>query len=259
MKFLRFLYKDKPSYGIVQGDEVVRIEGSIYSSYEMTEDAFALSNIKVLAPVIPNKVVAIGLNYKRHAEEVNMPLPTQPRVFLPSVSAIIGTEDTIELVHPEHKNEHEGELAVIIGKRAYHVSEEAALEYVLGFTCCNDISDRNIQLEDGKPARAKSFPTYKPLGPVIETNLNPDHLQIQVRVNGQLKQDSNSNDMIFSVRHLISYISHQMVLEPGDVIITGTPSGVSPLTEGDLVEVEIEGIGVLRNQVVFKNNGDSPK
>ncbi|WP_411504275.1 fumarylacetoacetate hydrolase family protein [Brevibacillus centrosporus] len=252
MKYVRFSENASVSYGLVEGDEVIKLTGSIFASYEKTDEKYALNQVHLLAPVQPGKIVAIGLNYKKHAEEVNKPLPEEPMMFLVAPSAVIGPDERILLAQPEHRNEHEGELAIVIGKRAKDVSTDEALDYVLGYTCCNDVSDRILQKKDGQFTRAKSFETYKPLGPAIVTDVNPDDLPIRVRVNGEVRQDSNTSDMIFPTAELISFVSKVMTLEPGDIIITGTPSGVSPMHAGDVVEVEIEGIGTLKNVVANK-------
>lgn len=252
MQFVRFSENASEYYGLVEGEEIIKLSGSIFESYEKTDERVAVDGVHLLTPVQPGKIVAIGLNYKKHAEEVNKPLPEEPMMFLVAPSAVIGPDEKICLAQPEHRNEHEGELAIVMGKRAKNVSVEEALDYVLGYTCCNDISDRNLQKKDGQFTRAKSFETYKPLGPVIVTDVNPDELPIRVRVNGELRQDSNTSDMIFPTAQLISFVSNVMTLEPGDIIITGTPSGVSPMYAGDVVEVEIEGIGTLKNEVSNK-------
>ena len=252
MKFVRFLESGYISYGFIEGDEIVKVEGSIFDEYTPTSQRFALNQTNLLAPVEPGKIVAIGLNYKKHAEEVNKPLPTEPLMFLVSPTAVIGPEESIELVNPENRNDHEGELAIVIGKTAKNVTVEKALDYVLGYTCNNDVSDRVIQKLDGQFTRAKSFSTYKPLGPFISTDIDPDNVDITVTVNGEIKQESNTNDMIFSTAEIIAFVSRVMRLDPGDVIITGTPSGVAPLNDGNIVNVEIEGIGCLSNKVTIK-------
>ncbi|MDR7313897.1 fumarylacetoacetate hydrolase family protein [Brevibacillus nitrificans] len=252
MKYVRFSENASVYYGLVEGDEVIKLTGSIFESYEKTEERYAINQVQLLAPLQPGKIVAIGLNYKKHAEEVNKPLPDEPMMFLVAPSAVIGPDERILLAQPEHRNEHEGELAIVIGKRAKDVAADEALDYVLGYTCCNDVSDRILQKKDGQFTRAKSFETYKPLGPVIVTDVNPDDLPIRVRVNGEVRQDSHTSDMIFPPAELISFVSKVMTLEPGDIIITGTPSGVSPMHAGDVVEVEIEGIGTLKNVVANK-------
>jgi 2-keto-4-pentenoate hydratase/2-oxohepta-3-ene-1,7-dioic acid hydratase in catechol pathway len=248
-KIVRYEQNEKIFYGAVEGDQVRRIEGSIYGPYQLAEQAVSLDQVRLLAPVQPNKMIAVGLNYKKHAEEVNKPLPEEPMIFLVSPTAVIGPEETVRLANPQNRTEHEGELAIVIGKQADRVPVEAALDYVLGYTCCNDISDRVLQKKDGQFTRAKSFATYKPLGPAIVTGIDPDSAAIRVVVNGEVRQASHTSDMIFSVPEVTSFVSGVMRLEPGDVILTGTPSGVAPLQAGDIVEVQIEGIGSLKNAV----------
>jgi 2-keto-4-pentenoate hydratase/2-oxohepta-3-ene-1,7-dioic acid hydratase in catechol pathway len=252
LKFVRYLKNNQPSYGLLEGNEIVRIEGSIFGSYQITDERESLDHFMLLSPVVPGKLVAIGLNYKKHAEEVKKPIPDEPMMFLVSPTAVIGPGEAIQLAYPDHRIEHEGELAIVIGKKASDVSIHQALDYVFGYTCCNDVSDRFLQRKDGQYTRAKSFATYKPLGPVIATEIHPDQVPIRVKVNGEIRQDSHTSDMIFSTAELVSFVSHVITLEPGDVILTGTPSGVSALHEGDLVEVEIEGIGRLSNPVTCK-------
>ncbi|MBP1157019.1 MULTISPECIES: fumarylacetoacetate hydrolase family protein [unclassified Paenibacillus] len=252
MKILRYLANGFTSYGLLEGNDIIKIEGSIFGAYQITDQRIPLSEVRLLSPITPGKIVAIGLNYKKHAEEVNKPLPDEPMMFLVSPTAVIGPGDAIQLVNPEHRTEHEGELAIVIGKQAAEVSVTDALDYVFGYTCCNDVSDRHLQKKDGQFTRAKSFATYKPLGPSIVTDINPDEAPIRVRVNGEIRQESNTSDMIFSTAEIVSFVSQVMTLEPGDVIITGTPSGVSPLKDGDIVEVEVAGIGSLTNTVTVK-------
>lgn len=251
MKFVRFSENGSISYGILEGEKVIKIKGAIFEEYKLTDDYLPLTAIKILEPIIPEKFIGVGLNYREHAKEVNKSIPKEPRLFTSLSSAIIGTEEKIKLVYPEHRIEHEGELAIIIGKTAKNVSVTDALDYVFGYTCANDISDRTLQKLHGS-SKAKTFPTYKPMGPIIETEIEPNQVQIQVRVNGEVKQNSNTSDMIFNISEIISYISQKDTLLPGDVIMTGTPSGVSSLKNGDVVEVEIEGIGILRNKVTLR-------
>jgi 2-keto-4-pentenoate hydratase/2-oxohepta-3-ene-1,7-dioic acid hydratase in catechol pathway len=249
MNIIRYELDEQIYYGVLEGKQIRRIQGSIFGAYEIEQQLISLDEVRLLAPLCPNKMIAVGLNYKKHAEEVNMALPDEPMIFLVSPTAVIGPQDAISLKYPEHRTEHEGELAIVIGKQADCVTAAEALDYVLGYTCCNDVTDRVLQKKDGQFTRAKSFSTYKPLGPAIVTDLNPDQVAIKVTVNGEVRQHSHTSDMIFSVSQIVSFVSHAMRLEPGDVIITGTPAGVAPLQSGDSVEVYIEGIGILTNTV----------
>jgi len=203
----------------------------------------------MLPPIEPGKVIIIGLNYKKHAEEMNMDLPAEPMMFMVSPTSIIGHNDKINIPFPEHNTDFEAELTIVIGKDAHHVNKESALDYVFGYTIANDVSDRDLQTRDGQFTRAKSYDTFKPLGPVVRTGIDPNNLAIQLKQNGVLKQNSNTNDFVFSVEHIVQEVSKVMTLHPGDIILTGTPSGVAPMKSGDIIEIEIEGIGTLVNQV----------
>jgi 2-keto-4-pentenoate hydratase/2-oxohepta-3-ene-1,7-dioic acid hydratase in catechol pathway len=207
---------------------------------------------RFLAPVEPGKIVCVGRNYAAHARELGNPLPTEPLIFMKPATSVIGTGDGIELPWQSKNVQHEGELAVVIGRRARRVSEQDALEYVLGYTCANDVTARDIQQAEGRFTRAKGFDTFCPLGPALVTrdSFNPEEHTLVCRVNGDERQRSALNDWIFSIPKLLAYITDMMTLMPGDVVLTGTPAGVGPLVAGDVVEVEIDGIGVLRNHVV---------
>lgn len=259
MKIARFRAPDGAvRYGVVEGDVLRPIEGDIFGSWKATSASLPLAQVKLLAPVDPPNVYAIGLNYRLHAEESKMALPERPIIFIKATTTVCGPDDTIVLprVAP-HEVDYECELAIVIGKKAHHVSEADALNYALGYTCGNDVSARDCQLRlDKQWARGKSFDTFAPLGPWIETDLDPDSAPIRTRLNGQVMQNSNTNDLIFSCRQLIAHLSDAFTLLPGTVIMTGTPSGVGSarkppvfLRPGDVVEIEIEGIGVLRNPV----------
>jgi len=258
MKIARVQYGQSIFYGIMQGERLQRIEGNIFGDYQITEDYYQLDECKLLAPIDPVNIIAIGLNYKRHAYESGAAIPQNPVIFLKATSSVIGPEDAIIIpdMAPDEVD-YEAELAVVIGKKARNVTEEEALDYVLGYTCGNDVSARDCQLKlDVQWARGKSFDTFCPLGPWLETELDPDNCPIRARLNGQVVQDSNTMDMIFSTRRIISYCSRNMTLLPGTVIMTGTPEGVGfarkpPLflKEGDEIEIEIEGIGRLKNKV----------
>ena len=196
-----------------------------------------------------SKVVAVGLNYKKHAEELGFSLPTEPIIFIKPATSIIGHLENIIYPPSVGQLDYEAELAIVIKKIAKNVKKENANEYILGYTCANDVTARDFQKKDGQWTRAKSFDTFCPLGPQIISDLNPNNLEITLRLNGEIKQKSNTSDMIFSVAEIIEFVSSVMTLLPDDVIITGTPAGIGPMKKGDTVEVEIEGIGVLKNFV----------
>lgn len=211
---------------------------------------FPLSSVKFLPPVTPAKIVAVGLNYIDHANELRLPVPEEPIIFLKPPSAVIGNDDPIVLPKQSKRVDYEGELAVVIKKRCKNVSKEKAQEFILGYTCFNDVTARDLQAKDVQWTRAKSFDTFAPLGPFIAEIEDVSKLKIETRVNGVVKQKSNTSNMIFDVPTLIEFVSSIMTLEPFDVIATGTPAGIGALKAGDLVEIEIEKIGVLRNSVV---------
>lgn len=258
MKILRFTENkascNETKIGVLINDKLVEVNQSIFDFHLSKEELdkkqeYSLDDIKILPPVSPSKVVAVGLNYRDHASELNMDIPDEPIIFIKPPSTVIGPEEEI-IYPPQTKNLHyEAELAIVMGKKAEKVSEENARSYVLGYTALNDITARDLQEKDGQWTRSKSFNTFCPIGPWIETDINPHNLNISLRVNGELKQDSNTKNLIFSVEKIVSFISQIMTLNPGDVIATGTPPGVGSLQVGDVVEVEIEGIGVLKNVV----------
>jgi len=222
MKIARVEFNNEIFYGSVENDKIKKIEGNIYENFELTNQEYELSSVKILAPVVPTNIIAIGLNYRRHAIESNMKIPERPVIFLKATSSIAAHGDAIKLpkVAPDEVD-YEAELAIIIGKTAKNVDEENALEYVLGYTCGNDVSARDCQLRiDTQWARGKSFDTFCPIGPYIVTDIDdPDNLAISTRLNGVKVQDSRTSDMIFSVRQLISYCSKNMTLLPGTVIL----------------------------------------
>jgi 2-keto-4-pentenoate hydratase/2-oxohepta-3-ene-1,7-dioic acid hydratase in catechol pathway len=218
--------------------------GHIISAGEI----YKLRDVKLLSPCLPTKIVCVGLNYVEHARELGMHLPEDPIIFIKPPSAAIGPEEEIIYPSSSKRIDYEGELAVVIGKRAKDISASSANDHILGYTCFNDVTARDLQQKDGQWTRAKSFDTFAPLGPWI-ADIDPSDLDIRTRLNGALKQDSNTSDLIFSVPKLVEFVSRIMTLEPGDIIATGTPPGIGSLNSGDIVEVEIEGIGVLRNFV----------
>ncbi|MFH1084448.1 MAG: fumarylacetoacetate hydrolase family protein [Chloroflexota bacterium] len=238
------------------------IEGDVCGDWWVKGQVVAKEAVRLLPPVDPPNVIAIGLNYRAHAHESRMAIPERPVIFLKATTAVIGPEEPVSLPKAApNEVDYECELAIVMGKRAKNVSEAEAFDYVLGYTCGNDVSARDCQIRlDAQWARGKSFDTFAPLGPWLQTELDPDNAPIRTRLNGAVMQESNTNDLIFSCRQLISYVSHAMTLLPGTVIMTGTPSGVGfarkpPvfLRAGDVVEIEIDGIGTLRNAVVAES------
>jgi len=250
MKIVRFKYNHKVGYGLLQGNLVEVIDGQRLPTIVKTNVSLSLNKVKLLPPALPSKIIAVGLNYLNHAQELKMPVPEEPIIFLKPPSAVIGQDEEILLPPQSQQVDFEAELAIIIGRQAHAVEKKAARDYILGYCCANDVTARDLQKKDGQWSRAKSFDTFCPLGPWLETELEPDSLSIKLRVNGQEKQNSSTKKMIFSCDELVSFISHIMTLYPQDVILTGTPPGVGKLKSGDIVEVEIENIGVLKNKVV---------
>ncbi|WP_434631861.1 fumarylacetoacetate hydrolase family protein [Thermoanaerobacterium thermosaccharolyticum] len=241
MKIVR-VDNDLKEYGIIEDNNIMLINKN---SLEMLN----LKDIRLLSPYQITKAVCVGLNYGDHIEEMGDKRPDEPTLFIKPATAVIGPDDYIIKPKMSERVDYEGELAVVIKKTAKNISEDEALNYVLGYTIGNDVTARDLQSKDGQWTRAKSFDTFLPLGPWIETELDPSNLEIKTYVNGVLKQHSNTKHLIFSVPKLVSFISHVMTLNPGDVILTGTPSGVGPLNSGDVVTIEIEGIGKLINKV----------
>ncbi|RWZ51365.1 FAA hydrolase family protein [Halobacillus fulvus] len=250
MKYIRFEKEGTIRYGILEGTMIKELDQSyITGKAKETSVSYSLSEVTVLAPVNPAQVLCIGLNYELHAKEQGKPLPEEPMMFMVSPSAVIGDGDDFELAKPEHRIDYEAELAVVIGKEAKNLTRENALSHVFGYTCGNDVSDRDFQKKDKQYTRAKSFAGYKPLGPVIETELNPNDVEVKLTLNGKVRQQSRTTDLIHDVEEILVKATEVMTLQPGDVILTGTPEGVGPLSPGDRIEVEIEGIGKLTNTV----------
>jgi 2-keto-4-pentenoate hydratase/2-oxohepta-3-ene-1,7-dioic acid hydratase in catechol pathway len=221
-----------------------------WSTWERASPGPGLDDLSLLAPVAPRKIVCVGRNYAAHAAELGNEVPKEPLIFLKPPSAIIGPDEPIVIPSVSQRVEHEGELAVVIGKRCSHLSErEDALSYIFGYTCLNDVTARDIQKNEVQFTRAKGFDTFCPVGPYIETDLNPLDVLVETRVNGALRQSGNTSLMVYPIPFLIRWISRMMTLEPGDLIATGTPAGVGPLVAGDIVEVSVAGVGVLRNPV----------
>jgi 2-keto-4-pentenoate hydratase/2-oxohepta-3-ene-1,7-dioic acid hydratase in catechol pathway len=258
MKIVRYAGQGNgaPTFGILEDSTVYSLEGDIFGDFSKGAEVGPLDSVRLLAPLDPGKIVAIGLNYKDHVTELDKTrkMPEFPVMFMKPQSGVIGPDEPIELANPDNETHYEAELVVVIGKKARDVSEEEALDYVLGYTAGNDVSDRKIQYAAGQWVQGKGYDTYCPLGPVIETELDPGHVQVQSRLNGEDRQSANTEVLIFSVPFLISYVSKVMTLNPGDVIMTGTPHGVGPMKAGDTIEIDVEGVGVLRNPVVNRNS-----
>lgn len=240
------------AYGILEGKIVRTATGSLFDGLTPGPALGVIDSVKLLSPLDPGKIVCVGLNYAAHVTErdATRKIPDEPVIFMKPSSTVIGPDDPIEIAYPEHETHHEAELVVVIGKRADHVTTAEAMDYVLGFTCGNDVSDRVLQKQDGQWIRAKGFRTFCPLGPAIQTELDWHDTPVVSRVNGQVRQSQTTASMLWDLPTLIAYLSGIMTLEPGDIIMTGTPEGVGPIVEGDICEIEIGGIGILRNPVV---------
>ena len=239
-----------PQYGLIEGDSVVEIDGEPWGKWSRRSHTVRLSDVRMAAPVEPTKIVCIGRNYAAHAAELGNEIPKEPLMFLKPPSSVIGPQEAIVLPKYSQRVEHEGELALVMGRRCAHLSDGAdALSYVMGYTCLNDVTARDLQKSDVQFTRAKGFDTFCAIGPHIETELESANVLVETRVNGELRQSGSTSLMIYPVGFLVRWISRMMTLMPGDVIATGTPAGVGPLVAGDTVEVSVEGVGVLRNPV----------
>jgi 2-keto-4-pentenoate hydratase/2-oxohepta-3-ene-1,7-dioic acid hydratase in catechol pathway len=251
MRIVRFQRdpSDPPSWGWVKEDRLGLIEGSPFEPFRRQEALLSLHKVKLLAPIVPSKIVCVGWNFLVHAGESEAEVPKVPLLFLKPPSSVIGPGDVILLPPQSNQVEYEGELAVILGRQGRWVSPEESSQLILGYSIANDITARDLQRSDDQWTRAKGFDTFCPIGPWIETEMDSTDIMVKCAVNGQLKQMASTRDMIFPVRELIAFISSIMTLYPGDVILTGTPAGVGKLNPGDDVTVEIEGIGSLSNNV----------
>jgi 2-keto-4-pentenoate hydratase/2-oxohepta-3-ene-1,7-dioic acid hydratase in catechol pathway len=252
MRFARFcpLAGGPPRWGILEGEQLIELEGDLFAGYAVTERLHARSEVRLLCPATPSKVVALGTNFRDHATEMAKPLPAEPKIFLKAPSALVGPGEPIRLPAVAGNIEHEAELAVVLGRRLCDASPEAARAAVLGYSCFNDVTARALQRLDGVFARAKGFDSFAPMGPWIETGVVPEELTLECWVNRALRQRGEMGQAIFSVPEALAFISRVMTLMPGDVVAMGTPAGVGPLVAGDRVEVRIEGVGRLENPVV---------
>jgi len=250
MKIARFKWQGRPKWGIVEGEGIYSLEGSLYGEFKKGAKLCQLKEVKLLAPVKPRITVACGMNYMDHIKELGWEPPKEPALFYKPLHTIIGPEDNVIYPRISRNLCYEGELCFVIKRQAKDVPEEKAMDYVLGYTCGNDFTAPDVTEKDGRLTRSKGFDTSGALGPFLVTGLDPSNLKIKSRFNNKLQQDSNTDQLIYKVAKLVSYISAFMTLQPGDVVWTGTPGGgLCPVKLGDVIEVEIEGIGTLRNKV----------
>ena len=257
MQIVRVRRQLEEHWGVVEGDHVFRLPGgSIPATFSEGDSLGPIADLQLLAPAVPSKIVCVGRNYVAHAAEHGADVPTEPLLFLKPPSAVLAPGSGIVLPELSQRVEHEGELALVIGERCHRVEEDEAWSKVLGITCANDVTARDLQRSDKQWTRGKGFDTFCPVGPWVITGLGEDEvadLGVSCRVNGELRQEGRTRHMVFPPAFIISYITQVMTLEPGDLILTGTPAGVGPLSAGDTVEVEVEGVGVLKNTVVSSN------
>jgi 2-keto-4-pentenoate hydratase/2-oxohepta-3-ene-1,7-dioic acid hydratase in catechol pathway len=254
VRIARFSVQGAPAFGVVDGDpgeeHVTVIDGHPFGAFELATLRLPLRDVRLLAPVLPSKVIGVGRNYADHAKEMGNEVPDEPVLFLKPSTSVIGPGDPIRFPLLSQEVHHEGELAVVIGRLVREVPVERALEAVLGYTCANDVTARDLQRSDAQWTRAKGFDTFCPLGPWIETELDASDVLLECRVNGVLRQSARTSLLLRGIAELVAYASAVMTLLPGDVILTGTPAGVGPLVVGDSVTVSVEGVGVLSNVVV---------
>lgn len=249
MRLVRFLYLGQVYYGCLESNEIVFLKGDVSTGFSRTGKKVTEDDVKLLCPAVPSKAICIGLNYMDHIIESHEKTPTEPVVFMKPSTAVIGPLDKIIYPSLSKRVDYEGELAIVIGKRASHVTEEDAADYILGYTCANDVTARDLQLPGGQWTIAKGFDTFLPMGPCINTDIDPNNLAICTVLNGKTVQSSNTSCLLFKPNYIVSFISSIMTLAPGDVILTGTTLGIGPMQTGDTVCVEIEGIGRLVNSV----------
>ena len=253
MRICRVSLDDELHYGVVEGEAVALLSSHPFGAFEPDGRVLPLADVRLVAPVLPSKIVAVAKNYADHAREMGGEVPAAPMIFLKPSTSVIGPGEPIALPWQSEQVEHEAELAVVIGRLCRDVPEERVAEVVLGYTCANDVTARDLQRTDGQWGRAKGFDTFCPLGPWIETDLDTDDAAITCRVDGDVRQSGSTGDMVRDVAELVSWVSSVMTLLPGDVILTGTPAGVGPLRAGDEVSVTIDGIGTLTNPVIDRD------
>ena len=253
MRICRVSVDDDLFFGLIEGEAVVLLAGHPFGELRPEGRVLPLADVRLVAPVLPSKIIAVGRNYADHARELGNQVPAAPMIFLKPSTAVVGPGEPITLPWQSEQVEHEAELAVVIGRLCRDVPEERVPEVILGFTCANDVTARDLQHTDGQWGRAKGFDSFCPLGPWIETSVDLDEADIACLVNGEVRQAGSTGTMVRDVAELVSWISSVMTLLPGDVILTGTPAGVGPLVAGDVVSVSIDGIGTLTNPVVDRD------
>lgn len=252
MKYARVKYKNEIYYAEIKENTAYLLDGDIFDLYSQSGIEVSIDKVKLLAPCEPSKIIAVGLNYKSHADELDLNIPSFPALFMKPTSSVIAHDENITYPPMSNQVDYEAELAIVIGKTASYVSEDKAKDYIFGYTCLNDVTARDLQRQDSQWTRAKGFDTFAPIGPWIETDLDPDNLDISLKLNGETRQSSNTKHFIFDTKYLVSKISEIMTLYPGDIITTGTPQGIGAMKSGDTVEITIEGIGTLKNTVLKK-------
>ncbi|MFH1460011.1 MAG: fumarylacetoacetate hydrolase family protein [Candidatus Omnitrophota bacterium] len=247
MKLVKFLFRKQIKWGILKKDRLQVLQNCPYTNIVKTSQLIYLNKVKLLAPADPSKIILVGLNYKDHAQELKMKVPQEPIIFLKPPTTLLNPNENIIYPKEVKQLDFEAELAIVIKSKARNIAQNKTKNSILGFTCLNDVTARDIQKKDGQWTRAKSFDSFCPVGPWLETDLNPDKLKINTYLNGKIKQDSHTGNFIFPVSYLVSFVSKIMTLNPGDIISTGTPAGIGPMKPGDKIQIEIENIGILTN------------
>src|SRR4030067_1438399 len=250
MKIVRYQEGSSTQWGVIEEGMIREMDGDPFGHFHLSSRTIKMEEANLLAPCLPSKIVALGLNYRDHAEEVKMPIPQEPLLFIKPSTSVIGPGEAIIYPKMSKRVDYEAELAVVIGKVAKKVPEEKAGDYIFGYTCLNDVTARDLQPKDGQWTLSKGFDTFSPIGPWIVTDIDPHHLDVSSYLNGERRQHSNTKNLIFGPHQLVSFISRVMTLLPGDVMATGTPSGIGRMAIGDKINVVIEGIGTLSNHVV---------
>ena len=248
MKIYRFRYRKRILQGVLKEEYLFPVVGSVFGDFRLGTSPVPIADVRILPPVLPTKIIGIGRNYRDHAQELNNPLPEEPLVFLKPPTALIGTLDAVVMPPASARVDYEGEVGVVIRKKARQLRDDDPVDdVILGYTCFNDVTARDLQAKDVQFTRAKGFDTFAAVGPCIATGLDPASLRLKTFLNGKLVQSGTTANLIFPIPHLVRFLSRIMTLNPGDIIATGTPAGVGPVSPGDRVDVQIEGIGVLSN------------